>query len=123
MIVRKLSEAKPYEAPNHRKYESLRIFGAEMGGSQALVFGLSHFQPGGGAGPCSRCGFLRVVSQSSRLPSRRRRGIWAGSVVTFYSGDRPETERPQFAKSRPRGPLTAASPLLRFPRAASKGRE
>ena len=51
MIVRKLSEAKPYEAPNHRNYESLRIFGAEMGGSQALIFGISHFQPGGGAGP------------------------------------------------------------------------
>ena len=51
MIVRKLSEAKPYDAPNHRKYESLRIFGAEMGGSQGLVFGISHFQPGGGAGP------------------------------------------------------------------------
>ena len=51
MIVRKLSEAKAYEAPNHRKYESLRIYGAEMGGSQALVFGISHFQPGGGAGP------------------------------------------------------------------------
>ena len=34
MIVRHLNEAKPYEAPNHRKYESLRIYGAEMGGSQ-----------------------------------------------------------------------------------------
>ena len=32
MIVRKLSDAKPYEAPNHRSYESLRIYGAEMGG-------------------------------------------------------------------------------------------
>src|SRR5262249_27253147 len=51
MIVRKLSDAKPYEAPNHRNYESLRLFGAEMGGSQALIFGISHFQPGGGAGP------------------------------------------------------------------------
>src|SRR6185312_16073418 len=51
MIVRKLSEAKPYQVPNHRNYESLRIFGAEMGGSQTLVFGISHFQPGGGAGP------------------------------------------------------------------------
>lgn len=50
MIVRKLSDAKPYEAPNHRSYESLRIYGAEMGGSQALIFGISHFQPGGGAG-------------------------------------------------------------------------
>ena len=51
MIVRKLTEAKHYEAPNHRKYESLRIYGAEMGGSKALIFGISHFQPGGGAGP------------------------------------------------------------------------
>ena len=51
MIVRKLSEAKPYEAPNHREYKSLRVFGAEMGGSQALIFGISHFLPGGGAGP------------------------------------------------------------------------
>ena len=51
MIVRKLNEAKPYEAPNHREYKSLRVFGAEMGGSQALIFGISHFLPGGGAGP------------------------------------------------------------------------
>ena len=51
MIVRRLSEAKPYEAPNHRDYKSLRVFGAEMGGSQTLVFGISHFLPGGGAGP------------------------------------------------------------------------
>ena len=51
MIVRKLSDAKPYEAPNHRKYQSLRLFGAETGGSQALIFGISHFEPGGGAGP------------------------------------------------------------------------
>ena len=51
MIVRRLSEAKPYEAPNHRDNKSLRVFGAEMGGSQTLVFGISHFLPGGGAGP------------------------------------------------------------------------
>src|SRR5215475_15509807 len=51
MIVRKLSDAKAYEAPNHRDYKSLRVFGAEMGGSQALIFGISHFLPGGGAGP------------------------------------------------------------------------
>ena len=51
MIVRKFSEAKPYEAPNHRGYKSLRVFGAEMGGPQTLVFGISHFLPGGGAGP------------------------------------------------------------------------
>ncbi len=51
MIVRKFSEAKPYEAPNHRDYKSFRVYGAEMGVSQSLVFGISHFLPGGGAGP------------------------------------------------------------------------
>ena len=51
MIVRKFSEAKAYEAPNHRDYKSFRLFGAEMGGSQSLIFGISHFLPGGGAGP------------------------------------------------------------------------
>src|SRR6202521_2207047 len=51
MIVRKFAEAKPYEAPNHRGYKSFRVYGAEMGVSQSLVFGISHFLPGGGAGP------------------------------------------------------------------------
>jgi quercetin dioxygenase-like cupin family protein len=51
MIVRKFSEAKAYEAPNHRDYKSYRVFGAEMGVSQTLVWGISHFLPGGGAGP------------------------------------------------------------------------
>jgi quercetin dioxygenase-like cupin family protein len=30
---------------------TLRLFGAEAGGSQALIVGLTHFLPGGGAGP------------------------------------------------------------------------
>ncbi len=51
MIVRKFSDAKPYEAPNHRGYSSLRLFGAEAGGSKEMIVGLSHFLPGGGAGP------------------------------------------------------------------------
>ena len=51
MIVRKLAEAQPYQAPNHREYKSLRLFGAEMGGSQTLSVGISHCLPGGGAGP------------------------------------------------------------------------
>ena len=51
MLVKRFSEAKGYEAPNHRDYKSLRVFGAEMGGSQTLIFGISHFLPGGGAGP------------------------------------------------------------------------
>ena len=51
MQVKRFTEAKPYEAPNHRGYSSLRLFGAEAGGTQALIVGISHFLPGGGAGP------------------------------------------------------------------------
>ena len=51
MHVKRFADAKPYEAPNHRGYKSFRVYGAEMGGSQTLVFGISHFLPGGGAGP------------------------------------------------------------------------
>jgi len=51
MLVKRFKDAKPNEAPNHRHYKSLRVFGAEMGGSQTLIFGISHFLPGGGAGP------------------------------------------------------------------------
>ena len=50
-MVKRFTDAKPYEAPNHRDYTSLRLFGAEAGGSQTLVVGVSHFLPGGGAGP------------------------------------------------------------------------
>jgi mannose-6-phosphate isomerase-like protein (cupin superfamily) len=51
MIVKKLSEAKEYVAPNHRQCSTLRLFGAEAGVSKGLIVGVSHFLPGGGAGP------------------------------------------------------------------------
>jgi quercetin dioxygenase-like cupin family protein len=51
MQVKKFADAKTYEAPNHRNYSSLRLFGAEAGGPKQFVVGLSHFLPGGGAGP------------------------------------------------------------------------
>lgn len=51
MILRRLSEARPYEAPNHRACSTLRLFGAEAGGSKEMIVGLTHFLPGGGAGP------------------------------------------------------------------------
>ena len=51
MQVKRFTEARPYEAPNHRNYSSLRLFGAEAGGTQSLIVGISHFLPGGGAGP------------------------------------------------------------------------
>lgn len=51
MHLKRFKDAKTYEAPNHRAYSSLRLFGAEAGGTKGLVFGISHFLPGGGAGP------------------------------------------------------------------------
>ena len=51
MLIKRFPEAKAYEAPNHRNYASLRLFGADAGGPSDFVVGLSHFLPGGGAGP------------------------------------------------------------------------
>ena len=51
MHVKRFPDAKAYEAPNHRGCATLRLFGAEAGGSQSLIVGVSHFLPGGGAGP------------------------------------------------------------------------
>jgi quercetin dioxygenase-like cupin family protein len=52
MKVKRFAEAKPYEVPNHRNYTSLRLIGTEDGATKFVV-GLSHFLPGGGAGPDS----------------------------------------------------------------------
>ena len=51
MHIKRFNDAKAYDAPNHRASTSLRLFGAEAGGTKGLVFGYSHFLPGGGAGP------------------------------------------------------------------------
>ncbi len=51
MHIKRFADAKPYDAPNHRACTSLRLFGAEAGGTKGLIFGVSHFLPGGGAGP------------------------------------------------------------------------
>jgi len=49
MQVKRFADAKAYDAPNHRGCLPLRLFGAEAGGTQTLIVGLSHFLPGGGA--------------------------------------------------------------------------
>jgi quercetin dioxygenase-like cupin family protein len=49
MLVKRLSEAQPYEAPRHYDMRSLRLQGFEPGGPTVAWVGLSHFQPGGGA--------------------------------------------------------------------------
>jgi len=51
MRVKRFAEAEPYEAPNHFGVRSLRLQGFERGGPEKFWVGLSHFLPGGGAGP------------------------------------------------------------------------
>ena len=51
MLVKRFADAKGYTAPNHRDCAALRLFGAEAGGPSQFLVGLSHFLPGGGAGP------------------------------------------------------------------------
>ena len=51
MQTKRFAELKPYDAPNHHGCHALRLFGAEAGGTTGLIVGVSHFLPGGGAGP------------------------------------------------------------------------
>ena len=53
MLIKRFSDAKAYEAPNHRKVVTLRLQGFEPGGptNQWVVY--SQYLPGGGAGPDS----------------------------------------------------------------------
>ena len=53
MKIKRFKDAKPYEAPNHHDMRGLRLQGFEEGGPQKSWVGLSHFLPGGGAGPDS----------------------------------------------------------------------
>jgi quercetin dioxygenase-like cupin family protein len=53
MFIKRFSDAKPYEAPNHRGVVGLRLQGFEAGGPKNQWVGLSQFLPGGGAGPDS----------------------------------------------------------------------
>ena len=51
MNVTRFADAKPYVAPQHFDMRSLRLQGFAPGGPEAFWVGLSHFLPGGGAGP------------------------------------------------------------------------
>ena len=53
MHLKRLSDAQPYSAPNHRDVVGLRLQGFEPGGPTNQWVGLSQFLPGGGAGPDS----------------------------------------------------------------------
>jgi quercetin dioxygenase-like cupin family protein len=51
MLVKRFADAQAYEAPNHYDMRSLRLQGFEPRGPKSSWVGLSHFLPGGGAGP------------------------------------------------------------------------
>ena len=51
MLIKRFAEAAPYQAPNHFDVRGLRLQGFEPGGPENFWVGLSHFLPGGGAGP------------------------------------------------------------------------
>jgi quercetin dioxygenase-like cupin family protein len=51
MHIQPLSVARAYEAPNHFDCRSLRLAGFSTEGPKSFWLGLSHFLPGGGAGP------------------------------------------------------------------------
>lgn len=53
MRIKRFDAARPYEAANHRAMTALRLQGFEEGGPNGFWVGLSHFLPGGGAGPDS----------------------------------------------------------------------
>lgn len=51
MHVTRLEAAEPYEAANHFDMRGLRLQGFEASPAKDFWVGLSHFLPGGGAGP------------------------------------------------------------------------
>lgn len=53
MFIKRYQDAQPYDAPNHFNVTGLRLQGFEEGGPTNQWVGLSHFLPGGGAGPDS----------------------------------------------------------------------
>ena len=53
MLVRRFTDARPYEAPNHQGGAGLRLQGFEDGGPENQWVGFSQFLPGGGTGPDS----------------------------------------------------------------------
>jgi quercetin dioxygenase-like cupin family protein len=78
MLVKRFADAKPYEAPNHFDVRSLRLQGFEPGGPTGSWVGLSHFLPGGGAGPDASPLEKTYVVLAGRLTVRA-----AGQEVTL----------------------------------------
>lgn len=75
MQVTRLADARPYAAPNHYDMRSLRLQGFMPGGPESFWVGVSHFLPGGGAGPDSS-------------PLEKVYVVLAGSLSVSASGEK-----------------------------------
>jgi quercetin dioxygenase-like cupin family protein len=49
MIVTRIADANPYDAPRHFDMRAMRLHGFDVSPSQSFWVGLSQFLPGGGA--------------------------------------------------------------------------
>jgi quercetin dioxygenase-like cupin family protein len=74
MHVKRFTDAQRYDAPNHYDMRSLRLQGFEPAGPKTSWVGLSHFLPGGGAGPDSS-------------PLEKVYVVLAGSLTVRAGGD------------------------------------
>jgi len=74
MHVKRFGDAQRYDAPNHFDMRSLRLQGFEPEGPKTSWVGLSHFLPGGGAGPDSS-------------PLEKVYVVLAGSLTVRAGGD------------------------------------
>ncbi len=85
MHVKRFSDADGYEAPNHFGCTSLRLAGFAADGPKNFWIGLSHFLPGGGAGPdASPLEKVYVVLSGNLTVRAAGREESAGPMDTVY---------------------------------------
>lgn len=85
MHVKRFSDAEAYEAPNHFGCTSLRLAGFAADGPKDFWLGLSHFLPGGGAGPdASPLEKVYVVLSGNLIVRTGGKEESAGPMDTVY---------------------------------------
>lgn len=97
MKIARLSELKPYEAPNHYDMKPLRIHGQDTCGSEILTLGLSHFLPGGSAAystvPDGRELIYYILAGEMTVRTDKETFVLqTGESVFFRSGDGREVK-------------------------------
>jgi quercetin dioxygenase-like cupin family protein len=93
MEVKRFNDAAPYEAPNHFDVKSMRLQGFEPNGPKNFWTGLSHFLPGGGAGPDSSPLEKVYVILSGEMTVRSGgKEVVLGPLDSCYIGGNEERE-------------------------------